>query len=58
MVRTTAKVDTKATYPKTEFNAYEAKAREIHGESAAKYGIQSTKRDGALMSSAADWKNT
>lgn len=36
----------------------EAKARELYGESATKYGIRQTKRDGALMSAGADWKNT
>jgi hypothetical protein len=40
------------------YSAAELKAREIHGEAAVKYGMNANKRDGALMSSNADWKNT
>lgn len=40
------------------FDANAAKARELHGESATKYGVQTQKRDGGLMCSGADWKNT
>lgn len=39
-------------------SASEAKAREIYGDAAATYGYSKVKRDGALMSSGADWKNT
>lgn len=39
-------------------SAAEAKAREIYGDAAATYGYTKNKRDGALMSSGADWKNT
>ena len=35
-----------------------AKAREIYGDSDDKHGVNMNKRDGALMSSCADWKNT
>ena len=56
MVRSTAKKVNAAVAQ--QFNAYEAKAREIHGDSAARYGINASKRDGALMASNADWKNT
>lgn len=39
--------------------AHETKARSLYGESADIYGInKGGKRDGALMSSKADWKNT
>jgi len=38
-------------------SAMELKARELYGASAEKYGINNNKRDGALMSSNADWKN-
>jgi len=51
--------------PKTKFEpkvnasaAMEAKARELHGESAQKYGYnKNSKRDGALMANGADWTN-
>ena len=39
-------------------NAADAKARELYGKTADAYGYQKNKRDGALMSSGADWKNT
>jgi hypothetical protein len=35
-----------------------AKARELYGDSVDKHGVNMNKRDGALMSSNADWKNT
>jgi hypothetical protein len=35
-----------------------AKARELYGDTLDKHGVNMNKRDGALMSSAADWKNT
>ena len=36
----------------------EAKARELYGESAQKYGYNKAgKRDGALMANGADWTN-
>lgn len=38
--------------------APDAKARELYGNTATAYGYQKNKRDGALMSSGADWKNT
>jgi|Transcript_15866 hypothetical protein len=38
--------------------APDAKARELYGNTAAAYGYNKGKRDGALMSSNADWKNT
>lgn len=38
--------------------AAEAKARQLYGDTAAKYGYAQVKRDGALMSSGADWKDT
>lgn len=38
--------------------AHEYKAREIYGDAAATYGYSKQKRDGALMTSGADWKNT
>ena len=38
--------------------APDAKARELYGNSATAYGYNKNKRDGALMSSGADWKNT
>jgi len=40
------------------FTAADLKAREVHGESALKYGTQAKKRDGALMCAGGDWKNT
>jgi len=40
------------------FTAADLKAREVHGESALKYGTQGKKRDGALMCAGGDWKNT
>ena len=39
-------------------SAPDAKARDLHGESAKVYGHRGGKRDGALMSSNSDWKNT
>lgn len=39
-------------------SAADAKAREVYGNSAATYGYNKNKRDGQLMSSGADWKNT
>lgn len=41
----------------TQQTAAAAKAREIYGDSAVTYGYNKNKRDGALMSSGADWKN-
>ena len=38
--------------------ADDAKARELYGNTATAYGYNKAKRDGALMSSGADWKNT
>ena len=38
--------------------APDAKARELYGNTATAYGYQKNKRDGALMSSGADWKNS
>jgi hypothetical protein len=35
-----------------------SKARELYGESVDKFGVNMNKRDGALMSAGADWKNT
>ena len=39
-------------------DASDAKARELYGNTASAYGHNKNKRDGALMSSGADWKNT
>jgi len=39
-------------------NASDAKAKELYGNTAVAYGYNKGKRDGALMSSGADWKNT
>jgi hypothetical protein len=39
-------------------NASDAKAKELYGNTATAYGYNKNKRDGALMSSGADWKNT
>ena len=53
-----------ATKQKTEFKepptvtANDLKARELHGASAQKYGVNANKRDGALMCAGGDWKNT
>ena len=41
-----------------DLNANDLKAREIHGESALKYGTTNKKRDGGLMCAGGDWKNT
>ena len=38
--------------------APDAKARELYGNTATAWGYNKNKRDGALMSSGADWKNT
>ena len=38
--------------------AADAKARELYGNTATAYGYNKNKRDGALMTSGADWKNT
>ena len=38
--------------------APDAKAKELYGATANAYGYSKNKRDGALMSSGADWKNT
>ena len=38
--------------------APELKARELYGNTATAFGYNKNKRDGALMSSSADWKNT
>ena len=38
--------------------ANDAKAKELYGNTATAYGYNKAKRDGALMSSGADWKNT
>jgi len=38
--------------------ATDAKARELYGNTATAYGYNKNKRDGALMSSGADWKNS
>lgn len=35
-----------------------AKARELYGQTAEVYGFQKGKKDGALMTSGADWRNT
>jgi hypothetical protein len=35
-----------------------SKARELYGESVDKFGVNMNKKDGALMSAGADWKNT
>jgi len=39
-------------------DARDAKAREVHGNSATAYGYNKNKRDGALMSAGADWTNS
>ena len=33
-------------------------AKELHGETAKKYGLKDNKRDGALMAQNADWRNS
>jgi len=38
--------------------APDAKARELYGNTATAFGYNKNKRDGALMTSGADWKNT
>ncbi len=38
--------------------APDAKARELYGNTATAYGYNKNKRDGALMTSGADWKNS
>lgn len=38
-------------------DAMEAKFKELYGKTAEIYGYQKNKRDGALMTSGADWKN-
>lgn len=38
--------------------AQDAKAKELYGNTATAYGYNKNKRDGALMSSGADWKNS
>lgn len=38
--------------------AADLKAREVHGDSALKYGTSNKKRDGGLMCAGGDWKNT
>jgi len=38
--------------------APDAKARELYGNTATAYGYNKNKRDGALMSSGADWRNS
>lgn len=52
---TSKKVETRQA---PDLNANDLKAREIHGASAAKYGCNNKKRDGALMCAGGDWKNT
>lgn len=39
-------------------DARDAKAKEVYGNSATAYGYNKNKRDGALMSSGADWTNS
>ena len=46
------------TYEPPTVTANDLKARELHGASAQKYGVNSAKRDGALMCAGGDWKNT
>lgn len=38
--------------------AGDAKMSELYGKTAAAYGYNKNKRDGGLMSSGADWKNS
>jgi len=52
---TSKKVEAKA---QPNLTAADLKAREVHGESALKYGTVGKKRDGALMCAGGDWKNT
>ena len=56
MVRANAKKVERPEQP--TYSAADFKNREIHGESAAKYGTNNSKRDGALMCAGGDWKNT
>ena len=45
--------------PEKKMNdAQTAKAKELYGRTADVYGFQKGKKDGALMTSAADWKNS
>jgi len=46
------------TYVPPTVTANDLKARELHGASAQKYGVNNAKRDGALMCAGGDWKNT
>lgn len=39
-------------------DAMEAKFKELYGKTAEIYGYKKNQRDGALMTSGADWKNT
>ena len=56
MIQATSKKVEKREQP--DLNANDLKSREIHGASAVKYGVNSKKRDGALMCAGGDWKNT
>jgi len=59
-VRAYATTKNEATFSENapQTTAALAKARELYGDSVDKHGVNFNKRDGALMSSNADWKNT
>ena len=59
-VRAYANTTAEPTYSNNapQATAAMAKARELYGDSVDKFGVNVNKRDGALMSSCADWKNT
>jgi len=58
MIRNTTKPKVEFSKNQASGSAWNSKAKELYGQTAEAYGTYANKRDGGLMASGADWRNT